>query len=136
MPRALGVDLGTRRIGLAISDARGKVATPYATLERTNDEHDAQAIAEVASAEEAKLIVLGLPLMLDGTRGDAAAVAEAFATKLKESGLRVALFDERLTTKQAESSLKRRGMKGRARRAVVDKVAAQVLLQSYLDTKR
>lgn len=136
MPRALGVDLGTRRIGLAISDAKGKVATPYATLERTNDEHDAQAIAEVASAEEAKLIVLGLPLMLDGSRGDAAAVSEAFAAKLKESGLRVALFDERLTTKQAESSLKRRGMKGRQRRAVVDKVAAQVLLQSYLDTKR
>jgi len=136
MPRALGVDLGTRRIGLAISDARGKVATPYATLERTNDEHDANAIAEVASAEEAKLIVLGHPLMLDGTRGDAAAVAEAFAAKLKESGIRVALWDERLTTKQAEGSLKRRGMKGRERRAVVDKVAAQVLLQSYLDTKR
>ncbi|HLW17680.1 MAG TPA: Holliday junction resolvase RuvX [Actinomycetota bacterium] len=136
MPRSLGVDLGTRRIGLAISDSRGKVATPYATLERTNDEHDAQAIAEVASAEEAKLIVLGLPLMLDGSRGDAAAVTEAFAAKLKEAGLRVAMFDERLTTKQAESSLKRRGMKGRERRAVVDKVAAQVLLQSYLDTKR
>lgn len=136
MPRALGIDLGTRRIGVAISDAKGKVATAYATLERTNDEHDAKAIAEVASAEEAKLIVLGHPLMLDGTRGDAAAVAEAFAEKLKEAGMRVALFDERLTTKLAESSLKRRGMKGRERRAVVDKVAAQVLLQSYLDTKR
>ena len=80
--------------------------------------------------------MLGHPLMLDGTRGDAAAVAEAFAAKLKESGIRVTLWDERLTTKQAESSLKRRGMKGRERRAVVDKVAAQVLLQSYLDTKR
>lgn len=136
MPRALGVDLGTRRIGLAISDARGSVATPYATLERTNDEHDAKAIAEVASAEEAKLVVVGHPLKLDGTRGDAALVAEAFAAKLKESGLRVAMWDERLTTKEAESSLKRRGMKGRERRAVVDKVAAQVLLQAYLDTKR
>ena len=136
MSRALGVDLGTRRIGLAISDARGTVATPYATLDRTNDEHDAKAIAEVASAEEAKTIVLGHPLMLDGTRGDAALVAEAFATKLKESGIRVTLWDERLTTKEAEASLKRRGMKGRQRRAVVDKVAAQVLLQSYLDAKR
>src|SRR5437016_413023 len=67
---------------------------------------------------------------------DAAAVAEAFAAKLKESGVRVTLWDERLTTKEAESKLKKRGMKGRARRAVVDKVAAQVLLQSYLDTKR
>jgi putative Holliday junction resolvase len=136
MPRALGVDLGTRRIGLAISDPRGTVATPYATLERTNDEHDAKAIAEVAAAEEAKLVVLGLPLSLDGSRGDAAAVAEAFAAKLKESGVRVALWDERFTTKEAEGKLKQRGMKGRARRAVVDKVAAQVLLQAYLDTKR
>ena len=136
MARALGVDLGSRRIGVAISDAGGKVATPYATLERTNDEQDAQAIAEVASAEGAKLIVLGHPLMLDGSRGDAAAVTEAFAAKLKESGLRVTLWDERLTTKEAESGLKRRGMKGRARRAIIDKVAAQVLLQSYLDAKR
>src|SRR5439155_25428831 len=64
MPRALGVDLGTRRIGVAISDPRGTVATAYATLERTNDEHDAKAIAEVAAAEEAKLVVLGLPLSL------------------------------------------------------------------------
>ena len=109
MPRALGVDLGTRRIGLAISDARGTVATPYATLERTNDEHDAKAIAEVASAEEAKLIVLGHPLMLDGTRGDAAAVAEAFAAKLKESGIRVTLWDERLTTTRHEGSRAARG---------------------------
>jgi putative Holliday junction resolvase len=136
MPRALGIDLGTRRIGVAISDSAGKVATPYATLERTNDEQDTHAIAEVASAEEAKVVVVGHPLMLDGTRGDAAAVAEAFADKLKETGLRVALWDERLTTKQAESGLKRRGMKGRERRAVVDKVAAQMLLQSYLDAKR
>ena len=136
MARALGVDLGTRRIGLAISDSKGKVATPYATLDRTNDEHDAAAIAEVAAAEEAKLVVLGHPLSMDGKRGDAALVTEAFADKLKDAGVRVALWDERLTTKEADSKLKGRGMKGRARRAVVDKVAAQVLLQSYLDTKR
>jgi len=136
MARALGVDLGTRRIGLAISDSKGKVATPYATLERTNDEHDATAIADLAAAEDAKLIVLGHPLSLEGKRGDAALVTEAFAEKLKESGVRVTLWDERLTTAEAEKQLKGRGMKGRARRAVVDKVAAQVLLQSYLDTKR
>jgi len=136
MARALGVDLGTRRIGLAISDAKGKVATPYATLDRTNDEHDAAVIADLAIGEDAKLVVLGHPLSLDGKVGDAALVAEAFAQKLKESGVRVQLWDERLTTKEAESKLKGRGMKGRARRAVVDKVAASVLLQSYLDTKR
>ena len=92
--------------------------------------------AQHVTAEEAKLVILGLPLSLDGSRGDAAAVSEAFAAKLKESGVRVTLWDERLTTKEAQSKLKKRGMKGRARRAVVDKVAAQVLLQSYLDAKR
>jgi putative Holliday junction resolvase len=136
MARALGVDLGTRRIGIAISDSKGAVATAYATLQRTSDEHDARAIAEMGAAEGAKHVVLGHPLSLDGSRGDAALVAEAFAAKLKESGVRVTLWDERLTTKEADKKLKGRGMRGRDRRGVIDKVAAQVLLQSYLDTKR
>ncbi|MGZ4127876.1 MAG: Holliday junction resolvase RuvX [Actinomycetota bacterium] len=136
MARALGVDLGTRRIGIAISDPKGRLATPYAVLQRTNDDHDARAIAEMAAAEGATLVVVGLPLSLDGSRGDAAAMAEAFAGTLREMGARVSLFDERLTTVEAEKKLKARGMRGRQRRAVVDKVAAQVLLQAFLDTKR
>lgn len=136
MARALGVDLGTRRIGIAISDAKGKVATPYMTLQRTSDDQDARAIAEMASAEGASLVVVGLPLSLDGSKGDAAAMAEAFAATLRTMGARVSLFDERLTTVEAEKKLKGRGMRGRERRAVIDKVAAQVLLQAYLDTKR
>jgi putative holliday junction resolvase len=135
MPRALGVDLGTRRIGIAISDQKGTVATPYAVLSRTSDEEDATAIAEIASAEGAQRIVVGHPLSLDGSRGPAAQVAEAFAGKLEEAGLRVTLWDERMTTVEATKMLKTRGMKGRARRGQVDKVAAQVLLQAYLDTK-
>jgi putative Holliday junction resolvase len=135
MARALGVDLGSRRIGIAISDQKGKLATPYAVLTRTSDEEDANAIAEIASAEGAQRIIVGHPLSLDGSRGPAAQVAEAFAGKLVEAGLRVTLWDERLTTVEATKMLKARGMKGRSSRGQVDKVAAQVLLQSYLDTK-
>jgi putative pre-16S rRNA nuclease len=135
MPRAIGVDLGTRRIGIAISDSKGKVATPYAVLHRTNDEDDARAIAEIAAAEGATLIVLGHPLSLDGSRGDAALVAEAFAAKLHESGRRVTLWDERFTTTEANKKLRSTGKKSRERRAIVDKVAAQVMLQAYLDAK-
>lgn len=119
-----------------MSDAKGTVATPYMTLHRTSDEADAKAIAELAAAEKATLVVLGYPLSLDGSVGDAARVTEAFAAKLKEAGVRVKLWDERLTTAEAEKKLKGRGMKGKQRRAVIDKTAATVLLQSYLDTKR
>jgi len=135
MPRAIGVDLGTRRIGIAISDSKGKVATPYAVLHRTNDEDDARAVAEIAAAEGATIVVLGHPLSLDGSRGNAALVTEAFAAKLQEAGRRVALWDERFTTTEAEKKLRGAGKKSRERRAIVDKVAAQVMLQAYLDAK-
>ena len=136
MPRSIGVDLGSRRIGIALSDDKGTIATPYMTLPRTNDEEDARAIAELASAEKATVVVLGYPLMLDGSVGDAALVTEAFAARLKACGARVKLWDERLTTAEAEKALKGRGMKGKKRRTVIDKTAATILLQSYLDAKK
>lgn len=136
MPRYLAVDLGARRIGIAISDDGGKVATPYATLDRSSDEADARAIAELAAGEGAKTIVVGLPLQLDGTKGDAALVAEAFGDKLRACGAKVRYHDERLTTKEAEKKLRGRGMRARQQRTVIDKMAAAVLLQSFLDSKK
>lgn len=136
MPRWLGVDLGTRRIGVSISDSAGRLATPYAVLQRSSDDHDARALAELAAGEGAKEIVLGHPLSLDGSRGDAALVAEAFAAKLKEVGARVKLWDERMTTVEAGKRLKGTGMNARRARAVVDKVAASVMLQSFLDARK
>ncbi len=136
MARTIGVDLGSRRVGIAISDAKGTVATPYATLQRTSDENDAKAIAEMAQLEGVKTIVLGMPFMLDGSKGDAAMVTEGFAVRLKSEGLRVRLYDERLTTVEAAKKLKGRGMKGKQTRGVIDKVAAAVLLQSFLDSKK
>lgn len=134
--RVLAVDLGSRRIGIALSDPARKMALPYAVLHRSTDERDAGAIAEMGRAEGVEEIVVGLPLRMDGTRGEAAAVVEGFATKLRETGTRVRLWDERLTTAEAEKRLSERGLRGRRRRQVVDKVAAAVILQSYLDRPR
>lgn len=136
MPRYLGVDLGTRRIGIAISDPRGTIATPYATLPRSNDEYDAAAIVEIARGESVKEIILGHPLKLDGSVGDAALVTEAFRDKLKAAGGKVRLFDERLTTVEASRMLRGKGMKAREQRKVIDKAAATVLLQAFLDSKK
>lgn len=133
MGRLLGVDLGTRRIGLALSDPAGTTATPFRTVARSDDDLDAGALAEIAREEGAQEIVLGLPLRLDGTRGSAAEAAEVFAERLRATGLGVHLWDERLTTAEAEKRL--RGMEGRRRRQVVDQVAAAVILQSYLDAR-
>lgn len=131
----MGVDLGTRRIGVAISDGDGMVATPYAVLPRTDDESDAEAIRAVAGTEGVETIVVGHPLSLDGSAGPAALAAESFAAKLVERGATVTLFDERFTTTEADKRLRDRGMKGRQRRKVVDQVAATVLLQAYLDAR-
>ena len=136
MPRFIGVDLGSRRIGISISDDKGRVATPYATLHRTSDEADAQAIVEIASGEGARTIVLGHPLSLDGSRGNAAFVIEAFAEKMKAAGGKVKLWDERLTTVEASKKLRAAGKRTRKQRNVIDKTAATLLLQSYLDAKK
>lgn len=135
MTRYVGIDLGSRRVGLAISDSEGIIATPFMTLNRSSDEQDAQAIAELAIAEGAKTAVLGMPFKLDGTRGDASVVVEDFAVALRAAGLRVRFVDERLTTVEATKKLSKRGMNSRKIREVVDKTAAMIILQTFLDTK-
>lgn len=136
--RAVGVDLGTRRIGIAVSDSGGTLATPLGTVVRTGDpERDRRALVDLIVEEEAATVVVGLPLSLDGTRGTAAAAAEAEAaalrTLLEGRGVSVELFDERLTTVTAEHSLRAAGTKGRRRRSVVDRTAAAVLLGAWLE---
>jgi putative holliday junction resolvase len=135
MARYIGIDLGSRRIGLAICDTKGTVATPYMTLQRTSDDQDAANIAELSLGEGVKTVVMGMPYSLDGSKGDAAIVAEDFAVALREQGLRVRFIDERLTTVEATKSLRRGGVKGRKQRLVVDQTAAAVILQTFLDQK-
>lgn len=135
--RAVGVDLGTKRIGVAICDAAGTVATPYETIARSgNAVRDRQEIARIVEEVGAEIVVVGLPISLDGRRGPAAdaaaAEAEALAAVLP---VPVELHDERLTTVSAERSLRAQGVKGPRRRQMIDQVAAAVMLQAWLERR-
>jgi len=133
VPRVLGLDLGSRRIGVAISS--GTVATPHTVLERATDRAtDHAAIARLVEELEADRVVVGLPLSLDGKMGPAATAAAEEAGVLGDVlGVPVETYDERLTTVTADRSLSSLGLSGQARRRVVDKVAAAVILQAWLD---
>ena len=136
--RALGLDLGTKRIGVAIADSAGTVATPYEVIARTGDRaRDHRRIAELAAEAEADQLVVGLPLSLDGSVGPAAQAARAEADELAAAtGLPGAPWVERLTTVTADRSLMALDLKAPARRKVVDQVAAAVMLQAWLDHRR
>ena len=133
--RALGVDLGTKRIGVALSS--GTLATPFEVVARSGDRRrDHRRLAELADEAEAEVVVVGLPLSLDGTAGPAAERALAEVDELAAVvGRPVETWDERLSTVTAERSLREQDVRGPARRAVVDKVAAAVILQSWLDAR-
>jgi putative Holliday junction resolvase len=136
--RALGIDLGSKRIGVALSDSAGSVATPYEVVPRSGDrQRDHRHIADLAAEAGAVCLVVGLPLSLDGSDGPAATAARAEADELAAaSGLPVELWDERLTTVTADRDLRALDLRAPARRRVVDKVAAAVLLQAWLDHRR
>lgn len=133
--RALALDLGAKRIGVAISDSAGTVATPIETVARSGDRPaDHRRIAELVVEWEAECVVVGVPYSLDGTVGPAAETAISEAEALGDTlTVPVVPYDERLTTVTAERTLMDQGMNGVARRQVVDKVAAAVILQTWLD---
>jgi putative Holliday junction resolvase len=137
--RVLGVDLGSRRIGLAVSDPSGTIASPHDVLQRSKDRAvDHRAIVAAALEADATRIVIGLPLSLSGDDGPAARAVREEADQLREiaGDLPVELHDERLTTVTAERTLVEAEMRRDARRRVIDKVAAAVMLQSYLEATR
>jgi putative Holliday junction resolvase len=135
--RVLGVDLGARRIGLALSDPTRTVASPLEVLPRgPKHEDDHRAIVAVAREHGVRTIVVGLPLSLSGAIGPAARAALDEVDELRAAAgddIEVESFDERLTTVTAERSLREARMRRDARRRVVDKVAAAVMLQTYLE---
>lgn len=134
--RVLGLDLGDVRIGVAISDADRRLALPLGTV-RTGAPADLRAIAKLVEENDVTLVVLGLPLLLSGEEGPRARQAAAFAAALRQL-LRIPLVlqDERLSTVEAESALRRAGKRGGDLRRAVDQSAATVILQSYLDAAR
>ena len=131
--RVLGLDLGDARIGVAISDPQRRLAVPLGTV-RTGAPADVKAIAELARENEAELVVVGHPLLMSGRAGERAHLAERFAEALGAVlGLPVVLQDERLSSAEADRALRGAGRSGRERRREVDRSAATVILQAWLD---
>lgn len=136
MTALLGIDLGTKRIGVALSDPTGLLASPIATVPHRSDRADAAHIAALCADHGVSAVVVGWPRSMDGTAGPAARRAEAFAERLRgATGLPVHLWDERLSTVAAERALIELGARRERRREVRDRVAAAVVLQSYLDAR-
>lgn len=134
MGRLLGVDYGDRRVGFALSDPLGIIATPKEVVVVEAPEHAANETVKRAESWGAAGIVVGLPLNMDGTRGPAVQKVEAYVAHLRtRCALPVHLWDERLTSKSAQDALRESGVKERNQRGLVDKIAAQILLQGYLD---
>lgn len=133
--RILAVDLGKARTGLAAADSTVRLASPVGTVNEHNERRLLSAVAEAAQREQAQRIVVGHPRNMDGSRGESAQRAEAFAEALRQqTGLEVVLWDERMTTVTAIGYLNEQNVRGKKRKAVVDTVAATVILQNYLDS--
>jgi putative pre-16S rRNA nuclease len=132
----LALDLGDARIGVALSDPGRRVAVPVGTV-RTGAPDDLKAIASIVRERGVVLVVVGHPLLLSGDAGGRARQAESFADALRAFvGVPVVLQDERLSTTQAERALREAGVRGPARRRVVDTTAAVVILEAFLDRDR
>ena len=133
----LGIDLGRKRIGLAISDASERIALPAGTLESKGRQRDLAAIRALVSERGVRHVVVGLPLHMDGRAGPEAAAARAFAAALAaELALPVELLDERWSTVEAERALRETGASRRRRaRGAADTLAATLLLRTFLDRR-
>lgn len=139
MKRKIALDVGDVRIGVAVSDLLGITANPRETYVRKKGDTNAdiEYFCEYAKREEADAFVLGLPKNMDGTEGDRAVVTRQFGDMLQEtSGVPVLYQDERLTTVSAERMLIDADVRREKRKKVIDKVAATIILQSYLDSHR
>ncbi|MEP0339673.1 MAG: Holliday junction resolvase RuvX [Alphaproteobacteria bacterium] len=135
--RVMGLDLGSKTIGLALSDVMRTIATPYDTIRRTKFTADAQALLAAIDAEDVRALVIGLPISMDGTEGPRCQSTRQFAANLLEKrDLPIAFWDERLSTVAVERMLVDDVDMTRARRGqVVDKLAAAYILQGALDAR-
>ncbi len=134
--RYLGLDLGRATIGLALADDVLRTARALETVRRSGDEKDLAALRRVVEDYEVERAVVGLPLHMNGDEGRSAQLARAFAGALQERlGLPVELFDERLSTFEAQSRMRARGISAKEGRARVDAEAAAVILQDWLDAR-
>jgi len=134
--RILGLDVGEKRIGMAISDPFGFTAQGAGFIERGSPEKTLSLLREVVGRHTIDQIVVGLPLMMSGDEGEAARSVRSFSDQVRSSlKLPVVLWDERLTTAEAEKLMKSAGLSRKKRSMHIDEMAAQIILQSYLDSR-
>jgi len=135
--RILGIDYGTKRIGLSLSDPTKTIASSYGRIERKGLESDLSRIAEIVLKEQVEAIVVGIPVSLSGERGKSASDVEGFMSELgKKVAVPVLEWDERFTTSIGEGVLIESDMSRRKRKKVIDGMAAGIMLQGYLDSKK
>ena len=133
----MSVDLGKARTGIAICDRSEIMATPLTVIEDWNRDRLLEKICEVAAERRAQRLVVGLPVNMDGSEGESAQGAREFADRLRQaSGIEVIMSDERGTTKTAIGYLNQSDTRGKRRKAVIDAVAASIILQDHLDRRR
>jgi putative Holliday junction resolvase len=131
--RVIGLDVGESRIGVAASDPLGSTAQPLKTIKR--DESSVKHLAGLVEELDASRVVVGLPLLMDGTEGAQAALVREFAGRLQEAvGVPVEFVDERLTTREAEAVLSKGRVKRGRKREASDMVAAALILRAYMDS--
>ena len=137
MKRILGVDYGDARTGLALSDVSGFLASGAGCIKSTGFMKTAEAVSNFAKEKDVGLIVLGHPINMNGTLGPRSDKVKAFGAKLEElSGIKVELFDERLSTANAHQILNQTNTRGQKRKDVIDEMSACLILQGYLDRER
>jgi putative Holliday junction resolvase len=135
LARILGIDFGERRVGLAVSDPLKIIAQPYATLVRDGGDGWWSQLAAVISEQEIELAVVGYPLTMSGERGSQAQVVDKFIAELEQNlAVPVERYDERLTTVAARKALQQQGIKTGHNKEMVDRTAAALFLQNYLDS--
>ncbi|MFZ0546388.1 MAG: Holliday junction resolvase RuvX [Candidatus Promineifilaceae bacterium] len=137
MGRRMALDLGEKRIGVAVSDETGLVARSYTVFKRSSRLADFEKIGRIIDQEAITLLIIGLPVLLSGEEGTKVAWVRDYGADLaKRLDIEIEFWDESLSTVAAEDSLRERGVHGRKRRERVDAVAAAFILQSYLDAHR
>lgn len=135
MNRVMGIDLGDARIGIAMSDMMKIIANGYETYKRIDEQTDLKHIADLIASNDVDTVVFGLPLNMDGTSGNRVETTREFADKLSQLvSARIAFQDERLTTVTAERMLISADVRRDKRKQVIDKIAATIILQTYLDS--
>ena len=137
MSRILAIDLGAKRIGLAMTDPLSMIASPYKTLHYRSDKHLISEILAIVEANAVETVVIGLPLNEDSTESEGSTRSRSFAAKLNRKGLDTVLWDERYTSRDAEESLRRCGLDRKKALAKIDSIAASYILEDYLsETKK